>query len=109
MKRYGFVIGIQPKDIEEYKHIHANGWAGVNEQIRKCNITNYSIFLREPENLLFGYYEYTGTDHDADMEKMAQDPLTQKWWKLCMPMQEPLASRAEGEWWAEMESVFFLE
>jgi len=25
------------------------------------------------------------------------------------PMQEPLATRKEGEWWAEMEEVFHLD
>jgi len=40
------------------------------------------------------------------MAKMAADPMTQKWWDICMPMQEPLETRKEGEWWAEMEEVF---
>ena len=35
---------------------------------------NYTIFLREPENLLFGYFEYHGQDWAADSAKMAADP-----------------------------------
>lgn len=109
MQRMGFVIGIKPEDIAEYKRIHANGWPEVNAMIKKCNISNYSIFLREPENLLFGYYEYTGTDHDADMAKMAADPKTQEWWKICNPMQEPLETRNTGDWWASTEEVYHLD
>lgn len=109
MKRYGFVIGIHPERIEEYKRLHAAVWPEVLNQIRRSNIRNYSIFLREPENLLFGYYEYHGTDHAADMKKMAQDPKTQEWWSVCSPMQKPLDTRKEGEWWAAMPSVFLME
>jgi L-rhamnose mutarotase len=43
------------------------------------------------------------------MEKMAADPVTQQWWALCQPFQEPLATRAAGEWWANMEEVFHCE
>ena len=46
-------------------------WPEILDLISDCNITNYSIFLKEPENLLFGYWEYTGSDFDADMAKMA--------------------------------------
>lgn len=109
MKRYGFVIGVKPEHLPEYKRLHAHVWPKVLEQIRKCHIQNYSIFLREPENLLFGYYEYGGDNHDADMARMAADPVTQDWWALCMPMQSPLATRGEDEWWAQMEPVFYLE
>jgi len=109
MKRYGAVIGLKPAEIAEYKRLHAAVWPDVLKQIRASNIRNYSIFLREPENLLFSCYEYVGTDHDADMAAMAADPRTQEWWAVCMPKQAPLDSRAEGEWWASMEEVFHLD
>jgi len=106
MQRMGMVIGLKPEKIAEYKELHANAWPGILEMISACNITNYSIFLKEPENLLFGYWEYTGDDFEADAAKMAADPLTQKWWDVCMPCQAPLETRKEGEWWAMMEEVF---
>ena len=43
------------------------------------------------------------------MDKMAADPTTQKWWDIMMPMQDPLPTRKEGEWWADMEEVFHQE
>lgn len=106
MQRMGMVIGIKPEKIVEYKKLHADAWPEILEMISKCNITNYSIFLKEPENLLFGYWEYTGDDFQADAAKMAADPATQKWWDVCMPCQQPLDSRAPDEWWAMMEEVF---
>ncbi|WP_298969356.1 L-rhamnose mutarotase [uncultured Roseobacter sp.] len=109
MQRMGMVIGLNAEKLEEYKRLHADVWPGVLSMITACNIRNYSIFLREPENLLFGYWEYHGTDFEADAAKMAADPETQKWWDVCMPCQVPLESRLEGEWWAMMDEVFHLE
>ncbi|EYR77537.1 L-rhamnose mutarotase [Shinella sp. 838] len=107
MQRIGMVIGVKPETVEEYKRLHAAVWPEVLAMISACNIQNYSIFLKEPENLLFSFFEYHGTDFSTDMAKMAADPKTQEWWAVCMPCQAPLETRKEGEWWAGMEEVFF--
>ncbi len=109
MQRMGSVIALKPDQITEYKRLHANVWPGVLAKISECNIRNYSIFLREPENLLFSYFEYHGTDFAADAAKMATDPETQKWWDVCAPCQTPLEPRGEGEWWASMQEVFHYD
>ena len=109
MQRMGMVIGLNAEKVEEYRQLHANVWPGVLSRISACNIRNYTIFLREPENLLFGYWEYHGSDFEADAALMAADPETQRWWELCMPCQKPLETRKEGEWWAMMEDVFHLD
>src|ERR1700744_5695857 len=106
VQRMGMCIGLNAEKIAEYKRLHADVWPDVLARISASNIRNYSIFLREPENLLFAYWEYIGTDFAADMAKMAADPATQKWWDICMPLQNPLPTRADGEWWAGMEEVF---
>jgi len=106
-KRHGVVIRVKPERFQEYKARHADVWPEILDMIRQCNIRNYSIFHKD--GLLFGYFEYVGDDYDADMAKMEADPKTQQWWEIMKPMQQPLESRAEGEWWAEMEEVFHLE
>ena len=53
MQRMGMVIGIAPARIAEYERLHVDVWPTVLERIRLSNIRNYSIFLREPENLLY--------------------------------------------------------
>lgn len=107
MKRYGMVIKVHPGKIEEYKRLHANVWDDVLKMIRECNIRNYSIFYKD--GYLFSYFEYVGDDFEADMARIAADETTQKWWSLCKPCQEPLETRAEGEWWANMEEVFHCD
>ena len=107
MKRHGSVLRIKPDNLEEYKAYHADVWPEVLKTIRECNIRNYSIYHKE--GYLFSYFEYVGDDFEADMAKMAADPKTQEWWAIMEPMQEPLETRAEGEWWAEMEEVFHTD
>jgi len=106
MKRMGMVIGIKPEHIAGYKRTHAAVWPEVLARISDSKIRNYTIFLREPENLLFAYCEYHGEDWAADAKKMAADARTQEWWAIHDPMQAPRATRKAGEWWAMAEQVF---
>jgi L-rhamnose mutarotase len=107
MQRYGLVIKVRPEKLEEYKRLHAAAWPGVLKMIHDCNIRNYSIYLKD--GYLFGYYEHVGSDYQADMAKMAADPVTQEWWKLTDPCQEGLPTRQPSEWWASMEEVFHCD
>ena len=107
MQRYGQIIGVKPEQTEAYERIHAAVWPEVLATIRACNIRNYTIFRHG--QLLFAYFEYVGDDYAADMAKMAADPKTQEWWTHTAPMQEPVAGRADGEWWATMREVFHTD
>ena len=109
MKRYGMVIRLRPEKVREYVDLHAAVWPGVLERISASGLRNYSIFLRELDDgrpYLFASFEYHGLDFEGDMRSMASDPITQRWWALTEPCQEPLTSRASGEWWASMQEVF---
>ena len=112
VQRHGAVIGIPKESIAEYKRLHAATWPGVLRMIDKTNIHNYSIYLGEVgpnQDYLFAYYEYTGKNFDADTAKMKKDNTTQEWWKLTDPLQRPLPTRKEGEWWAQWQEVFHHE
>jgi L-rhamnose mutarotase len=106
-KRYGSVIKVKPEKLEYYKELHANPWPQVLATITASNIRNYVIYYRD--GYLFSSYEYWGDDFEADMKKMAADPVTQEWWKETGPCQEPIETAKEGEWWARMEEVFYHE
>ena len=106
MQRMGWIIRVRPEKIAQYKALHAAVLPGVLATIAACGIRNYTIYLREPENLLFGHFEYHGTDFAADMARMAADEATRRWWALTDPCQEGLESRQQNEWWAPMTEVF---
>jgi len=107
MTRHGSVICVRPEKLEDYRRLHAEVWPGVLRMIHDCHIRNYSIYHKD--GLLFSFFEYVGDDFDADMARMAADPETQRWWAVCKPCHDPLPTRAEGEWWAEMEEVFHTD
>ena len=100
MQRYGQVIRLKPGVLEAYKRYHAAVWPEVLDMIRQCHIRNYSIYHKD--GYLFAYFEYHGQD-------FAAHPKTQEWWAIMMPMQDPLPTRAAGEWWATMEEVFHTD
>jgi len=106
VKRYGMLIRLRPEKREEYLRLHAAVWPAVERTLREANIRNFTIFRHD--DLLFGYYEYVGDDHDADQARIAADPETQRWWTLTDPCQESLSAREGGAWWTPMEEVWHL-
>jgi L-rhamnose mutarotase len=102
----GMCIRLEPAKIDEYKRLHANVWPEILAMISTCNIRNYTIYLKEPENILFGYWEYHGVNFESDSALMAADPRTQEWWAVCSPCQVPFDNRKQGEWWAMMDEIF---
>src|SRR5690242_13316291 len=74
MQRFGMVIRLKAGSEERYKRYHAAVWPEVLSMIHECHIRNYSIYLKN--GILFSYFEYHGTDFEADMAQMAADPAT---------------------------------
>jgi L-rhamnose mutarotase len=105
-KRIGSVIGVKPDQIAEYERIHAEVWPGVLATLKRANVSKFSIFRFE--NMLFSYMEYTGKDFEADMALISADPVTQEWWKVTAPMQNPVPQKKENEWWHQIPEVFQL-
>ena len=86
--RVGSLIKLKSEWEERYAILHKHTFPGVLDRIRKSNIRNYSIFLID--GMLFSYWEYVGDDYDGDMLEIGRNEVTQDWWKLTDPMQEPL-------------------
>jgi len=112
MKRYGSVIELKEDQKDKYIALHADVWPEVKAKIIQSNIVNYSIFMRrlpDKKLYLFSYFEYVGNDYEKDMQGMAEDPLTLKWWDVCKPCHKPLEDRGEEEWWASTEEIFHMD
>jgi len=106
-QRIGMVIGIHPDKISAYEALHAASNSGVRDLLVKYNMHNFSIYMHKLENdhyYLFGYYEYTGSDYKADMEKLNAEPRNQQWLSMTDPMQIPLPGESS---WSIMREVYF--
>lgn len=106
-RRFGQVIGIAPEAIETYCRYHAALWPDLVPVLKEAGLANYSIFLKDDR--LFAFFEYHGENFEQDMAKVAAHPRIKEWWAIMEPMQRPLATRAPGEWWANMQEVFRLD
>ena len=110
-QRYAWVTGLKADKAERYEYLHAHVWPDVNKMIKQCHIQNFSIHecSINGQLYLFAYLEYTGTNFDADMNKMAGDPTTKNWWKQTDPCQTPLPdAAAKGKIWSDTKEVYFL-
>lgn len=110
-RRFAWVTGLKPEKAAHYRDLHSHPWPTVNQMLKDCNIQNFSIHEKEINGklYLFAYLEYTGTDFDADMKKMAADPETQRWWKETDPCQAPLPdAAAKGKIWSDMVELYHL-
>jgi L-rhamnose mutarotase len=106
VQRIGMVIGIKPDEISAYEALHDASNAGVRDLLEKYHMHNFSIYIHQLEDgryYLFGYYEYTGTDYKADMEKLSSEPRNQKWLSATDPLQIPLKGEKS---WAKMQEVY---
>ena len=106
VQRYGTCVRLRPEMREQYLRLHAAVWPEIEAMLRSANIRNYTIFVHD--DLLFGYYEYVGEDHEADQARIADDPKTRSWWTLTDPCQEPMPGTPDGQQWAPMTEIWHL-
>jgi L-rhamnose mutarotase len=104
VKRIARVIRLAPGAEEEYRRLHDAVWPGVLARIADSEITNFTIFLHG--DLLFSYLEYVGDDFERAQGLISADPESQLWSDITSPLQRPIETAGDGEWWASMEEIF---
>jgi len=112
-RRFAQIVKLKPEFEEKYKECHANVWPEVLKQIKDCNIEDYSIFYDPDSHILFASFKYIGYDWAGDMEKMAENPKVQEWWRMTDSYQESLVEGAKSSlagsppWWKGLQEVFY--
>jgi len=112
MKCFGQIGRLRPEKIEEYKYLHSVAvhtpkWQGVLDTIRACHLQNYHIYIHK--DVVTAFFEYTGDDYDADMARMAEDPLTREWWTHTKPCFRKYEEDIEELFYVDMEEIFDLD
>ena len=92
---------LKPEKVAEYRALHANAWPQVLRTIEACNLRHYSIDILD--TLVVSTFEYVGEDYEADMRKMAADPVTQEWWKHTKPC---FQGHERGVYYEDMTQIF---
>ena len=104
MKRFGFKMKMYPGFKEEYRKRHSEIWPELVSMLKKEGICNYSIFLDEETNILFGYQEQTGESSSQDL---GATEIVKKWWKYMADIMETNPDNSPVT--LPLEQVFFME
>ena len=74
-----------PGQSAEYTKRHDEIWPELKTLLQNAGIRNYSIFLSESTNQLFGYVQISD---EREMEKLPEEPVMKKWWSYMSDIME---------------------
>jgi L-rhamnose mutarotase len=77
MKRIAFKMQLNKGAESEYKKRHDELWPELEALLKSTGITEYSIFLDETSNNLFGMLKI---DDEHLLDDLPEHPVMQKWW-----------------------------
>lgn len=85
MNRVGFKMKLFDGQVEEYKKRHDEIWPELVGLLKSNEIEDYSIFLDEETNILFGVLKISTLDN---LNKLPQFEIMQKWWAYMKDIME---------------------
>jgi len=105
MPRYAFQLRIKPDAIEEYEREHRRVWPELLAKLKEVGISDYSIFRRGQELVLVLRVD----EFEKAWDELDRDPVNQRWQVFMSRLFEPVPGIQEGERFAMMKEVFYLE
>ena len=103
MERIAFKMKLLPDYAEEYKKRHDEIWPRLVILLKETGISDYSIFLDEETNVLFGVLK---ADKVSELDKLPQNPIMQEWWAY---MDDIMETNADGSPVSTpLKDVFYL-
>lgn len=85
MQRVAFKMKLFKGSEAEYRRRHDELWPELKTLLKQAGIKDYSIFLDEETNILFGYLTISDT---AQLDELPDHPVMQKWWKYMKDIME---------------------
>lgn len=103
MKRVAFKMFLNEGMKAEYKKRHDEIWPELVELLKETTIADYSIFLDEQTNTLFGVLKLSD---ETKMEELPNNMIMKKWWAY---MQDIMASNPDNSPVSiPLEEVFYM-
>jgi L-rhamnose mutarotase len=78
MARLAFKMKLFPGFEEEYKRRHDKIWPELQELLKQSGISEYSIFLDEETDYLFGVLNVSDANK---IDELPHHDVMQRWWK----------------------------
>lgn len=103
MKRIAFKMRLHPGKTAEYKKRHDEIWPELIQLLKQAGIADYSIFLDETTNALFGVLKI---EDAARMDELPEHPVMQRWWAYMADIMETNADYSPVS--VALSEVFYL-
>jgi L-rhamnose mutarotase len=103
MTRVAFKMKLFPDKKEEYKKRHNALWPELQELLKGSGIEDYSIFLDENTNELFGVMK---VKNSKLLDELPKHPLMKKWWAYMKDIMESNPDNSPTS--VPLEEVFYL-
>lgn len=88
---------------EEYKRRHDALWPELKELLKANGIREYSIYLDESSNTLFGVMQ---VEHTSQLDNMREHPVMKKWWSYMRDIMDTNADHSPVS--IALKEVFYL-
>ena len=104
MARVAFKMKMFPGKKEEYKKRHDEIWPELQLLLKETGISEYSIFLDEETNSLFGVLKVTDK---MNLDELPKHDVMQRWWKYMADIMESNADNSPVS--IALNEVFYLD
>ena len=94
---------LKPGFKQEYIKRHNEVWPEIVNLIKRSGISDYSIFLDEETNILFGVQKLSG---DVSSQELGAAEIQQKWWDYMSDIMETNPDHSPVT--IPLEEVFYL-
>ena len=103
MKRIAFKMKLYKGQEAEYRKRHEAIWPDLVSLLKRSGIKDYSIFLDDETNILFGVLKI---ENESALNELPQQAVMQRWWSYmkdimeCNPDNSPVS--------IPMKEIFYL-
>ncbi|WP_372518341.1 L-rhamnose mutarotase [Winogradskyella sp.] len=101
--RKAFKMKVYPDMVDAYIKRHNPIWKELEETLKSHGISNYSLFLDEETNFLFGYVEL---ESEVKWNEIANTDVCKRWWEYMSELMETNEDNSPVS--KELKQVFYL-
>jgi len=103
MQRIAFKMKLKPGYRDEYRKRHEEIWPELCVLLKNAGVSDYSIFLDEETNLLFGVQKQAGEKSSQDL---GSTEIVKKWWSYMADIMETNPDNSPVT--VPLEEVFYM-
>lgn len=103
MNRVAFKMQLNKGAEAEYKKRHDQLWPDLEQLLKATGISEYSIFLDETTNSLFGVLK---AEDPKALDELSSNPVMQKWWAYMKDIMDSNPDNSPVS--IPLEEVFYL-